>query len=260
MNPETKKKLYQALCAPFPPEAIERTDGSKTGRGYNTSGVKVQWIIDRLNEAVGIGNWRVTRETFVHAGTTNSGRKVYEAWSDVVLQLGEWSGDTFVPFAEARAYGAHSAVAEGDSRKGAATNGIKRAAAMMGCGAAAYRGELDDDNEFGDQPVEESSRPPTHPTAQQNANRRVEPLSMPRLPSTPRNRLTSKQLSALIAISRKLGMDLSQFRQQVRSRYGTQIEFITKSQASELIGEMSNGGLHHGGDGEAEMAEPGAEG
>jgi hypothetical protein len=82
----------------------------------------------------------------------------------------------------------------------------------------------------------------------------------PRPPSTPRSRLTSKQLAALIAISRKLGMDLSTFRQEVRSRFGTQIEFITKSQASELIGEMSNGGLHHQGDGEAEMAEPGAEG
>ncbi|ACG72771.1 conserved hypothetical protein [Anaeromyxobacter sp. K] len=71
MTPEQKKKLYQALCAPFPPEAVERTDGSKTGRGYDTAGVKVQWIIDRLNEVVGIGNWRVTRETFVHAGTSS---------------------------------------------------------------------------------------------------------------------------------------------------------------------------------------------
>jgi hypothetical protein len=38
-------------------------------------------------------NWRVTRETFVHAATTGSGRKIYEAWSDVALQLGEWNGD-----------------------------------------------------------------------------------------------------------------------------------------------------------------------
>jgi hypothetical protein len=83
---------------------------------------------------------------------------------------------------------------------------------------------------------------------------------IPPLPSTPRNRLTSKQLAALLAISRKLGMDLAQFRQQVRSRYGTQIEFITKAQASELIGELGNGGLHHQGGGEGELAEPGAEG
>ena len=34
MNPETRKRLYQQLCAPFPQEAIERTDGKQTGRGY----------------------------------------------------------------------------------------------------------------------------------------------------------------------------------------------------------------------------------
>jgi hypothetical protein len=93
MNPEQKKKLYQQLCAPFPREAVERTNGKQTGRGYDAAGVKVQWIIDRLNEVVGVGNWRVTRETFVHAATTGSGRKIYEAWSDVALQLGEWNGD-----------------------------------------------------------------------------------------------------------------------------------------------------------------------
>jgi hypothetical protein len=27
MNPEQKKKLYQQLCAPFPREAVERTNG-----------------------------------------------------------------------------------------------------------------------------------------------------------------------------------------------------------------------------------------
>lgn len=260
MNPEQRKKLYQALCAPFPPEAVERTEGSKTGRGFDTAGVKVQWIIDRLNEVVGIGNWRVTRETFVHAATTGSGRKIYEAWSDVALQLGEWSGDTFVPFAEARAYGAHTSMAEGDARKGAATNGIKRAAAMMGCGAAAYRGELDDDNDFADQPVEEPSRQPARPSQQQNGNRRVESPPMPRLPSTPRNRLTSKQLGALMALARKHGLDLAQFRHDVRSRFGTVPDFLTRQQASELIGEMANGGMPNHGESAGEIAEPGAEG
>ena len=260
MTPEAKKKLYQQLCAPFPPEAVERTNGKQTGRGYDTAGVKVQWIIDRLNEVVGIGNWRVTRETFVHAGTTNSGRKLYEAWSDVALQLGEWSADTFVPFAEARAYGAHTSMAEGDARKGAATNGIKRAAAMMGCGAAAYRGELDDDNEFTDQPVEEPSHPPARPVQQQNGNRRAESPAIPRLPGTPRNRLTSKQLGALMALARKHGLDLAQFRQDVRSRYGTVPDFLTRQQASELISEMANGGMPDHNDHAAEIAEPGAEG
>jgi hypothetical protein len=261
MTSDARKKLYEMLCRPFPPEAIERTEGSKTGRGYDTAGVKVQWIVDRLNEVVGIGNWRVTRETFVHAVTTGSGRKVHEAWADVTLQLGEWNGEVFVPFAEARAYGGHTALSEGDARKGAASNGTKRAAAMLGCGAAAYRGELDDDNQFEDEPAGSRRQGATRPTPGQSITQRKTTTDVPRLPSTPRTRLTSKQLSALIAISRKMGMDLAHFRQEVRSRYGTQIEFITKAQASELIGEMSNGGLHQPqGEPDGEIADPGAEG
>lgn len=260
MTPEAKKRLYQQLCAPFPPEAVERTSGKQTGRGYDTAGVKVQWIIDRLNEAVGVGNWRVTRETSVHAATTGSGRKAYEAWSDVTLQLGDWNGDHFVPCAEARAYGAHTAMSEGDARKGAASNGIKRAAAMMGCGAAAYRGELDDDNVPPDERSEAQHHQPVRQAQGQVATQRPTISMAPRPPSAPRTRVTSKQLAALLAISRKQGMDLAQFRQEVRSRYGTTLDFITRQQASELISEMSNGGMHHQPGGEAELADPGAEG
>jgi hypothetical protein len=112
---------------------------------------------------------------------------------------------------------------------------------MMGYGAAAYRGELDDDNQFESEPADPPHQVATRATQGQAGIPRTATTNIPRLPSTPRTRLISKQLSALIAISRKLGMDLAQFRQEVRSRYGTQVEFITKAQASELIGEMSNG-------------------
>ena len=43
--------------------------------------MKVQWIIDRLNDAVGIGNWRVTPRDLRPAATTDSGRKLFEAWA-----------------------------------------------------------------------------------------------------------------------------------------------------------------------------------
>ncbi len=259
MTPEAKKALYKQLSQPFPEEAIERTDGRQTGKGYSTTGIKAQFIINRLNEALGIGGWRTHRKVVVKELTTNSGRKAYEAVCDLVLELGEWTDGTFVPFAEALADGGHISTSEADARKGSFSNALKKAAAAFGAGRQAYEGTIDDDNVPADEQPE-----PRHqqPVRQGQVISQRQAISMaPRPPSTPRNRLTSKQLQALIVISRKLGMDLAQFRQEVRSRYGTQVEFITRQQASELIGEMSNGGLHHQqGDGDAELAEPGAEG
>jgi len=260
MTPEAKKALYKQLSQPFPEEAIERTDGRQTGKGYSTTGIKAQFIINRLNEALGIGGWRTHRKVVVKELTTNSGRKAYEAVCDLVLELGEWIDGTFVPFAEALADGGHISTSEADARKGSFSNALKKAAAAFGAGRQAYEGTIDDDNLPSDEQPEPQHQQPVRQVQGQVASQRPNISMAPRPPSTPRSRLTSKQLAALLAISRKLGMDLSQFRQEVRSRFGTQIEFITKSQASELIGEMSNGGLHHQGDGEAEMAEPGAEG
>jgi hypothetical protein len=260
MTPEAKKALYKQLSQPFPEEAIERTDGRQTGKGYSTTGIKAQFIINRLNEALGIGGWRTHRKVAVKELTTNSGRKAYEAVCDLVLELGEWIDGTFVPFAEALADGGHVSTSEADARKGSFSNALKMAAAAFGAGRQAYEGTIDDDNLPADEQPEPQHQQQVRQVQGQVTTQRPNISMAPRPPSTPRSRLTSKQLAALIAISRKLGMDLSQFRQEVRSRFGTQIEFITKSQASELIGEMSNGGLHHQGDGEAEMAEPGAEG
>ena len=260
MTPEAKKSLYKQLSQPFPEEAIERTDGRHTGKGYSTTGIKAQFIINRLNEALGIGGWRTHRKITVRELTTNSGRKAYEAICDLVLELGEWIEGNFVPFAEALADGGHVSMSEADARKGSFSNALKKAAAAFGAGRQAYEGTIDDDNVPSDEQRQAAHQQPVRPPQGHGGSQRPATPATPQLPSTPRNRLTSKQLAALIAISRKLGMDLSQFRQQVRSRFGTQIEFITKAQASELIGEMSNGGLHHQGDGDPEMAEPGAEG
>jgi hypothetical protein len=102
MTPETKKALYKQLSQPFPEEAIERTDGRQTGKGYSTTGIKAQFIINRLNEALGIGGWRTHRKVVVKELTTNSGRKAYEAVCDLVLELGEWLDGSFVPFAGVR--------------------------------------------------------------------------------------------------------------------------------------------------------------
>ena len=63
MTNEEKKKLYAALSAPFPEEAIERTDGKLTGKSYSTTGIKYQYVANRLNEVLGVGGWRTGKHS-----------------------------------------------------------------------------------------------------------------------------------------------------------------------------------------------------
>src|SRR5512140_556078 len=146
MTPEAKKALYKQVSQPFPEEAIERTDGRVTGKGYSTTGIKAQFVINRLNEVLGIGGWRTHRKIAAKELTTNSGRKAYEAVCDLVLELGEWVDGAFVPFAEALADGGHVSMSEADARKGSFSNALKKAAAAFGAGRQAYEGTIDDDN------------------------------------------------------------------------------------------------------------------
>lgn len=263
MTNDEKKKLYAALSAPFADEAIERTEGRVTGKGYDTTGIKYQYIVARLNEILGVGSYRTQHELMVREVTTAKGRAAFDATCELTLQLGEWSNGEFKPCAEAHATGGHQSMNEADARKGAYTNAFKKAAAMFGCGQQAYMGTLDDDNV----PVEEvpftpplprvteppkpqhTPRPAPMPAPQQH---REEPEPQGASSTAPsRNRLTSKQLAALWAISRKLNYQQSQFRQWVKQTHGVQPEFLDKNTASTLIGQLSarasNGHSHPAG-------------
>ncbi len=81
MTHEERKKLYAALAAPFPESCIQRTEGRVTGRGYDTTGIGYQHIVNRLNEVLGVGGWRAHREITIKEITTSSGRKAYEGRS-----------------------------------------------------------------------------------------------------------------------------------------------------------------------------------
>src|SRR5689334_1802003 len=103
MTAEEKRKIYAALAAPFPEEAIERTDGRVTGRGYSTTGIKYQYIANRLNDVLGIGGWRAHRTVTVKAVTTSKGRDACEAICDITLELGDWIDGQFIAWAESLA-------------------------------------------------------------------------------------------------------------------------------------------------------------
>jgi hypothetical protein len=268
MTIEEKKKIYAALSAPFPEHCIQRTEGRITGRGYDTTGIGYAFITARLNEVVGLGNWRAHRTVTVKPIARSNGRAAFEAICDITLELGEWVDGCFVAWAEALSDGGHVASSEADARKGAYTNALKKAAAMFGCGRQAYEGTLDDDNLPNEQsgegvtietlptPTPQQVRAVAAPAPVQQPQQMPQP---PRPPSNPRNRLTSKQLSAIWAIGRKLGYDQGQLRSFIKQTFNTQPEFLTREQASQIIGTMSakagngNGQDHH-------PAEPGMEG
>jgi Rad52/22 family double-strand break repair protein len=276
MTNEEKKKLYAALSAPFLEEAIERTDGRVTGRGYSTTGIKYQYVVNRLNEVLGIGCYRAHRTVTVKEMQTAKGRPAFEAICDLTLELGTWENGEFVCWAESLADGGHTSMSEADARKGAYTNAFKKAAAFFGVGKQAYEGSIDDDNTPPEATGEDIVRIP--PPQQPQAPQRQEPVPSASLPASQpqqplatrpslipaapaRNRLTSKQLAALWAMARKLGLDQSQFRQAIKQREGVQPEFLSRDAASRLISEMSArlGNGHADGMGAIER-QPGQEG
>jgi hypothetical protein len=271
MTSDEKKKIYAALSAPFSEEAIQRTEGRVTGRGYDTTGVGYQFIANRLNEVLGIGSWRTDQKLTVRETTTAKGRAAFDATCDVTLQFGEWVEGKFLPWAEAFSTGGHQSLSEADARKGAFTNGIKKAAAMMGCGKQAYEGSLDDDNVPSDGASFSAPVPQSRPAAVQQSQARQEQQPTPQqtqpresaqqqAPSNgnARNRLSSKQLAAIWALARKLNYNQADFRKQVRSQYNAQPEFLDKTAASDLIGRLSakasNGGAHPAGENAGQAA------
>ena len=259
MTHDEKKKIYAALAAPFPEHCIQRTEGRTTGRGYDTTGIGYQFIANRLNEVLGVGGWRAHRTVNVKEITRSNGRQAFEAICDITMELGEWIDGQFIVFAESLADGGHVATSEADARKGAYTNAFKKAAAFFGCGKAAYEGSLDDDNIPADPAggvtvttLPTPQQPRTAPAPVPASPQQVAPRSAPS-----RNRLSSKQLAAIWALGRRLGYEQQALRQFVKGKFGSQPEFLTREQASQIIGAMSE----QAGNGHAqEQHEPGAEG
>lgn len=253
MTKEERAKMYAALSAPFPAEAIQRTNGSETGRGYSTVGIGYQYVCNRLCEVLGLGGFRAHRVMTVRETVTSKGRPVFEAVCEVRLELGEWIDGAFVVFAEAVADGGHVAVTEGDARKGSFTGGLKKAAAMLGCGREAYEGSIDDDNLFGEAQTQMPSqqRKAPAPAPRGDGSEQGGHTTSPTIQT--RERLTNAQLGAIKAIVRRRGLDPDGFRAEIQRSYGVTPEFLTRRQASDVIGRLDReagpakgNGVNHG--------------
>lgn len=143
------ERIYQAITKPLPVEAIEKTDKTKTRRGYDTTGFQYQYLVDRLNEAVGIGGWTMDWQIIKDiSGSWGADKK--PTWEVVVAVTVAITPDFHHDHsnhveAKRRCVGSHKAEMYGDALKGAITNGFKKTVAFFGLGAQAYRGTIDDD-------------------------------------------------------------------------------------------------------------------
>jgi hypothetical protein len=257
MTKDERLKIYAALSAPFPEEAVERTDGLVTGRGYSTTGVKCQYLIDRLNEVLGVGSFRVHRTTSVKETTTARGRPAFEGLCDLRLELGEWIDGRFQVFAETVGDGGHVAMTEADARKGATTSALKRALAMCGPGRDAWRGTLDDDNrpaEDGGRVARERSANPMPARRAAGAPGKRDESGASHVPAnsdaaSTRARVTGKQVQVIWSLVRERGYEQAAFRRRVRERFGRQLEYLTRAEASEVITMLTSSSAASNGSG-----------
>lgn len=136
------EKILDALSLPLPEEAVERTSGSKTGKGYDTTGYKYQYVVNRFNEVLGINGWSYTYDMLEkHEYKTSSGKDRIGVTVNLELTLkcGEETNTKAL-------VGGHDSNNYADALKGAITNALKKTAAMFGNGKSAYEVTIDDDN------------------------------------------------------------------------------------------------------------------
>ncbi len=76
MTNEEKRKIYVALAAPFPEQAIQRTEGRVTGRGYDTAfKERSDIVLKKLDDQLG-------RARYVHTLQFQKEFQLYEkAWA-----------------------------------------------------------------------------------------------------------------------------------------------------------------------------------
>lgn len=116
--------VYEKLKAPFPKEAYS-TDSS---RGFDLTSLKAQYVVERLNEVLGIMNWTHGGE----AKPQEDGSVLYEG--ALIINVAGTTNKFY-----ATGYAAKKKNI-GDAHKGAKTDALCKAASQIGVGNDAFKG------------------------------------------------------------------------------------------------------------------------
>ena len=144
-NNLTLTQIYMRLSMPFTDDVVEVASKDTTKKGYDSTGIKYQAVVDRYNDVLTPWGWRydVSDKKVVEL-RGQSDRIRYEVICDVTITLFPGFDD---PYKHSKTHvGSHTSNNRGDAEKGAITAGIKKCSAMFGVGRQAYLGTLDDDN------------------------------------------------------------------------------------------------------------------
>lgn len=140
---KTWPEAYRRLAQNFGEDSIQRTQGAKTGKGYDTTGYAYQFIVNRLNEVMGINGWNYTyKELAKENGTSKSGSARIAVTIEIALTLSIGEQSVSKP-----CVGGHVSNNYTDALKGAITNSLKKTAALFGAGKQAYEKTIDDDHQ-----------------------------------------------------------------------------------------------------------------
>jgi len=121
--------IYNKLKEPFTKDALS-TDSS---RGFDLTSIKAQYVVERLNEVVGVGNWRHSGEYVnVEGGVIFKGQLVISN-SGIDKTLGT--------VREAVGFSKQGRNV-GDAYKGAKTDSLSKCASMFGLGNEVYKGNV----------------------------------------------------------------------------------------------------------------------
>lgn len=196
-------KIRTALAAPFADDLVKRRRGSF---GKEISYVEGNAIIARLNDAFD-SNWNFT--IVEH----------HELPTGEVLVLGRIGAFGVVKEAFGRGMPAVSKEtgevhSQADAYKSAATDALKKAATLLGVAL----------NLYADDPVEQPDDKPARLAAK----------------SMPASRASSKQVSAVWSLGRRLGLDANAIRQRAMAEHGAFPEQLDRVAASAFITALSD--------------------
>ena len=171
-NKRTWADIYKELSADMPTEAIERSKGSETGKGYDTTGFGYQYIVNRFNDVMGVEGWDCEYKILDTAtGTTSGGKNRVSITVETTISI-TFEEKTI----KKTCVGGHVSGIYADALKGAFTNSLKKTAGLFGVGKAAYEGSVDDDNVPDDEPKSDANF--THKKAGDTAEKK-DPYSKP---------------------------------------------------------------------------------
>ncbi len=208
LNREVTEIRSELLKADFPPEAYSKD----TSRGFELTSIKAAYIIERLNDAFGLcgEGWRYKYGEFAQ---TERGEVLVSVGLRYRKEDGEWSEPIV-------SEGGKMPVNDNitDARKSAVTDGITKAASMLGIGHKAFKGLIKVGEKAG---------------VVQHHN-----------PMTGSNLATQAQVKLMFALGSKSGLDEETFKDMIREKFSIDSTTkLTKSQASQVINELQTKGV-----------------